>query len=120
MTGGVTQATTSEVSLGASKTQAILSKVSPLVRNTPHVQPDIDISSTASYALSAASVVLPRVPGAQSTASEVSPTEPHTTPTDSEISEMPPKGPGTSQTPRILLPQTSHNNQTGLASNVRQ
>jgi len=118
MTGGVTQATTSEVSLGASKTQAILSKVSPLVRNTPHVQPDIDISPTASYALSAASVVLPRVPGAQSTASEVSPTEPHTTPTDSEISEMPPKGPGTSQTPRILLPQTSHNNQTGLASNV--
>jgi len=106
MTGGVILTTNSKVSLGASNTQATQSKFLPVVPNTRHVPPDAaDISSTASYDLAADSVVLPPVPGTQSTASETS--------------EMPPKGPGTSQTPRILLPKISDNNETVLASNVR-
>ena len=91
------------------------SKVSPVVPNTHHVQPDAEISSTASYDLSAASAVLPLVPGTQSTASKVSPTEPDTTPTFPATS----KGPDSSQTPRIFLPKTPGNNEAVLASNVR-
>ena len=112
-----TQPSISDMSLIAPTTQATISEVSPVEPNTQ--KPRSEISPTTSEVLSMASEVLAPVPGTQQTVSNVSPTEPDTTPTDSETSETPPKDPGTSQTPRILLPKTLDSNQTALKSNVR-